>query len=1338
MWVAAHRNRGEQGEHGLRSMGTSTLRDGWMGMTGHTTSRRAFRCGALLTGCIVLWLSLGIAQATASDAHDFDAVLSLTGSTATSPADEIPDPGPTHPPLPFNDVCGVAVDRHGYVYVASAAPGANLQGTEGRIDIFDAGGHYLTRVKDEQQPCALAVDSKGNIYAHEERSGLVVMFGATSFPPVAASVYSPAATLAAGTGNGVAVDPSNDHLYIAMGDHVAEYDSAANGSGLLDGTIGTGSLSGRGPIADAGGIDVYGANHDVYVTSSPRSPYEPDKPRVYVFDGGDGHLKLTIDGTAQDDLKIDEVPEGGFGFTFARGAVAVDQSNGDVYVGDIEKHEAVYQFDANGKFLAKITHFLKTALPFSDIAVDNPVTPGAEGYDSPHAGYVYVGSGAAAANSHLYAFKPRFVGPPEVSEEGSSGITDVEAVLRARVNPHGFTTKYHFEYTDEASFQASGFANASVAPVPEGEVGIGSTSAPVEAWITGLTPATAYRFRIVASNECEAESKCKTEGEASSFTTYPGSAASLPDGRAYELVSPPRTNGRVPTGATLGTLDIGFPTPLISPSGGSVTFGTEGGSLPDLEGGGFYDIYEAKREAGGWRTSFAGLTGAQAEKSYPGGVSADHGYSFWVVEGDKGSLAAGQLAFYLRRPDGGVEPIGRGSLGSDVRAHGMSISEGGGHVIFATGLGPNVTAVQLEPEAPPAGVGAVYDRTPNGATHVVSLLPGEKTPTAAASYQGASADGTAVAFRVGATTYVRLGNSVTKTIASSTSIPAGATLRCAGGPGDAASVSYQWLRNGAPVAGATSATYPLAAEDAGQAIQCQVTAANANVGSTQVSAVPIVVDPIPPGAPSAPATGIEAPTPANPQAGDIETCDPGSWGGSPSFAFQWYRNGLPIPGATASTYTVLPADVPSAIQCLVTASNGDGSVALASGIGNTSVAPSPPAPVATATVGDRAAGGYDIVPAGLSRDGSRFFYEEGDNLLAVDTSSEATTVIAHDGDAKFVNVSADGSHVYFVSTNQLDGAKGLPGKDNLYVWDGGAPRFIAVLDHADVTGEVDPISGFVGGLGLWTNQVTRPEQGRFFGPANDPSRTTPDGSVLVFEARANLTPSLDGQGHAQIYRYDDADRSLTCVSCNPIHAPATADSHLQSKVGDLLFPFPPVNAISSIANVTVDGKTIFFQSDEALMPEDVDGKSDVYEWKASGAGGCRVAGGCVYLISSGHSASADYLYGMTPNGGDVVFVTSDVLVPEDTEGTPSVYDARSGGGFALPPQQPSPCEGDRCQGYAAPVPALPRATSAVLQSRRASRPVRCNHRKRAAKRSGKKRCPGKHRSRHGHTGKASR
>ena len=195
-------------------------------------------------------------------------------------------------------------------------------------------------------------------------------------------------------------------------------------------------------------------------------------------------------------------------------------------------------------------------------------------------------------------------------------------------------------------------------------------------------------------------------------------------------------------------------------------------------------MYAAERSGSGWLVGrHLTPSGEEAVDLYAGGASADHAYSFTYVNqghnGDYGSLAREGSVDYLGGPDGGFEMTGTGSLGTEPFVAGRYISAGGEHVIFSTGRlpggssncalkGPKCAVKQLEPEAPPTGTGAVYDREADGATEVVSLLPGNATPAAGedAAYQGASADGTAVAFKIGGTLHVRVDNSKTEEVAS--------------------------------------------------------------------------------------------------------------------------------------------------------------------------------------------------------------------------------------------------------------------------------------------------------------------------------------------------------------------------------------------------------------------------------------------------------------------------------------------------------------------------------------------------------------------------------------------
>jgi hypothetical protein len=94
--------------------------------------------------------------------------------------------------------------------------------------------------------------------------------------------------------------------------------------------------------------------------------------------------------------------------------------------------------------------------------------------------------------------------------------------------------------------------------------------------------------------------------------------------------------------------------------------------------------------------------------------------------------------------------------------------------------------------------------------------------------------------------------------------------------------------------------------------------------------------------PPAPANTALPAIAGTPAVGSTLTCQPGTWTGDPSFAFAWLRNGVPIAGAEASTYTLTKADMGTAIQCRVTGAGAGGQTvatsmpAVAQGIANRS------------------------------------------------------------------------------------------------------------------------------------------------------------------------------------------------------------------------------------------------------------------------------------------------------------------------------------------------------------------------------------------------------------------
>src|SRR5262249_33922274 len=130
---------------------------------------------------------------------------------------------------------------------------------------------------------------------------------------------------------------------------------------------------------------------------------------------------------------------------------------------------------------------------------------------------------------------------------------------------------------------------------------------------------------------------------------------------------------------------------------------------------------------------------------------------------------------------------------------------------------------------------------------------------------------------------------------------------------------------------------------------------------------------------------------------------------------------------------------------------------------------------------------------------------------------------------------------------------------------------------------------------------------------------------------------------------------------------------------------------ADVKNLSDDGRTVTFQTGDALEPADSNGKQDVYRW-TKGRG--------TELISTGTGAFDTNLYDVTPDAHDIFISARETLVPNDfNNGAPAIYDARVDGGLASQHQQPAGCSGDACQGPPTPPPADPNSGSSSYSGR---------------------------------------
>jgi hypothetical protein len=144
--------------------------------------------------------------------------------------------------------------------------------------------------------------------------------------------------------------------------------------------------------------------------------------------------------------------------------------------------------------------------------------------------------------------------------------------------------------------------------------------------------------------------------------------------------------------------------------------------------------------------------------------------------------------------------------------------------------------------------------------------------------------------------------------------------------------TYQWFANGVPIAGAINLTRIMTSAEIGKVVTCAVTATNQGGPTTAVSAgtAAVIAAPVP-----VPVNTVAPVVSGSNIVGSTLTATSGTWTNSPtSYTYQWRGNGVNIPGATASTYTIAAGDAFTTITCRVSAVNagGEGAPAITNGI----------------------------------------------------------------------------------------------------------------------------------------------------------------------------------------------------------------------------------------------------------------------------------------------------------------------------------------------------------------------------------------------------------------------
>jgi hypothetical protein len=340
--------------------------------------------------------------------------------------------------------------------------------------------------------------------------------------------------------------------------------------------------------------------------------------------------------------------------------------------------------------------------------------------------------------------------------------------------------------------------------------------------------------------------------------------------------------------------------------------------------------------------------------------------------------------------------------------------------------------------------------------------------------------------------------------------------------------------------------------------------------------------------------------------------------------------------------------------------------------------------------GEAGAGVLGLV-AGASEDGTVLYFT-ANGRLATEPSARGDEAVA--GDCK-----GNTERVAFESET-------APQRCNLYARTGGQTRLVAVLSGADFPD--------------WSLRET--------GLRGLTARVSPDGRRLAFMSRRSLSgydnrDALSGKPDEEVFLYNSAvgggQGALSCASCDPSGGRPRGVQYSRIDTdetglagGSRIWPqgvwiaasVPGWTAINEAQGLALhqsrylaNSGRLFFNSADALVPQDANKSEDVYQYEPPGVGDCNgekatfspASGGCVALISSGTAKQESAFLDASESGDDVFFLTGERLLPsQDVDRSLDVYDAHACSGAApcLPeaPTPPLACEGDACQSPGGP------------------------------------------------------
>jgi DNA-binding beta-propeller fold protein YncE len=429
----------------------------------------------------------------------------------------------------FESPATLAVDNSLNPSDPSAGDVYVLDRGHGVVDKFGPSGQFLGEVGGPYpaSPLGVAVDAEGNVWVESEQQGDSLIYRFDSEGSLAAGY--PVETHQ-GAFDGFTVD-SNNNLYVSVGEKIIELSA----TGQKQGEVETCQFCESGIATDLSSDDVFIDNQTHVVEYGPAKQPLADFAGSQLTSGGNGGIAVNPS-TGQ--VYVTNVPDGRV-YVFGRTpgprvepepATEVKTTTAQVHaVVNPESEETTYRFE-----YGKGTNYGQSA-PVTPVSAGsgNALLPAATELTGLEGGteYHFRIAATSAAGTVFGADRSfRTLPVPVVEKRSVENLSAETADLEAVINPVGLPAKYRFEWGPSTTY-------GNIAPVPDGEIASGTAGVLVKQHIIGLKPGVLYHWRVTVTDE----DGVTVTNDAVFIYNSPGST--LPDGRAYEMVTPVHKNG---------------------------------------------------------------------------------------------------------------------------------------------------------------------------------------------------------------------------------------------------------------------------------------------------------------------------------------------------------------------------------------------------------------------------------------------------------------------------------------------------------------------------------------------------------------------------------------------------------------------------------------------------------------------------------------------------------------------------------------------------------------------------------------------------------------------------